>query len=305
VGRRSKAIVVCSVIGVAIATSVYAEQKGGAGRGTNGDDIHQPSTDTTGLTIPLGVQTSIKDIASALKTANAREGSHQKAKDASDYLQSQENMAAWAGRMFGIGLGELLVTFLGVVLVAFTLRATRRAASAAEGTLTEIKGNARKELRAYLSVEADGINTFITSGEKRCIGHVKIRNVGKIPAKNVFASVDITLNNTRDFSPSPIPDNPAIERSIQPDAFMRQGSKHQPPVSEVQRSERFSFVWGTVWYDDGYGERRYTRFCHRYHGASHSPDEYQDIGGLQTLVTPYTIIKADKARYHEHGNDST
>jgi hypothetical protein len=284
---------------------LHVQSKGESGRVPDPNGSRQHPADKATLTIPHDVQDAIKDIAGALKAANAREGSRQKAKDASDSLQSQRDMDAWAGRMFAVGAGELVITFLGVVLVGLTLSATSRAANAAEATLTEIKGNARKELRAYLSVEPDGINAFITSGEKRCIGHVMIRNVGKLPAKNVFALVDVTLNNSRDFSPSLIPDNHSIERSIQPDAYMRQGSKHQPPVGEVRRSEIYSFVWGTVWYDDGYGERRYTRFCHRYHGASHSPDENQDIGGLQTPVTPPTIIKSDKARYHEHGNDST
>ena len=33
----------------------------------------------------------------------------------------------------------------------------------------------------------------------------------------------------------------------------------------TEKLENALFVWGMVTYDDGFGNRRYTKFCHRYY----------------------------------------
>ena len=63
---------------------------------------------------------------------------------------------------------------------------------------------------------------------------------------------------------------------------------------------KYVFVWGIAHYDDGYGCRRFTRFCHRYAAASHN----REVIHRRLVPKTVTIIDADKARYHTEGNDA-
>ena len=51
------------------------------------------------------------------------------------------------------------------------------------------------------------------------------------------------------------------------------------------------FVWGMVTYDDGFGKRRYTKFCHQYHT--------KPFYGVGTFEMP-----PDAGRMYEYGNDA-
>jgi hypothetical protein len=57
--------------------------------------------------------------------------------------------------------------------------------------------------------------------------------------------------------------------------------------------EGFIYVWGQVCYDDGFGRRRFTKYCHRY---NRRVLRRLDDGG-------YGIPERD-ARFHEYGNDA-
>jgi hypothetical protein len=102
----------------------------------------------------------IHRLANALEAANSRQRTPADKREAIQNLQVQENMAAYAGRMFWVGVAESIITFVGVVLVGFTLAATRsaaseakRAADAAMKALDQSEIYARQELRAYLGIE--------------------------------------------------------------------------------------------------------------------------------------------------------
>jgi hypothetical protein len=63
------------------------------------------------------------------------------------------------------------------------------------------------------------------------------------------------------------------------------------------------FVWGVVFYRDGYDESRFTRFCHRYHWESRDRTiEAIYRAGLPTRAE--ALISSDKARYHPSGNEA-
>ena len=89
-----------------------------------------------------------------------------------------------------------------------------------------------------------------------------------------------------------------IERVIQPSAELRQGSDARLRLDEIGPPNNYIFVWGIAYYDDGYGHRRFTRFCHRYKTDS--------MNVIENAHAPRTvsIIDADKGRYHETGNNA-
>lgn len=188
-------------------------------------------------------------------------------------------------------------------LLIVTLWYTRKATNIASDT-------AQRQLRAYLSGEPGGINQLIGKRNEG-IGHITIRNVGKLPARNVVVHVymEIVDGRTAEFAVG-IDDKP-IDRVIQPGADMRQGSKKPYiPVSKLCTGGEYVYVWGVAYYDDGYDNRRFTRFCHRYSTASHNREVTADLSretlGVKFAGTLKTrsIIDADKARYHTNGNDA-
>ena len=81
---------------------------------------------------------------------------------------------------------------------------------------------------------------------------------------------------------------------------MMQGSKDYIALSTIAVEHYNVYVFGIARYDDGYGEPRLTRFCHRY-----STDGGNR--GLELLDPPphsRSVIDADKARYHNYHNDA-
>ena len=113
-----------------------------------------------------------------------------------------------------------------------------------------ISKNAALELRAYISVEPAGINQLI--GSDKGIGNVEVRNVGKVPARNVTVICMAGISPTRKFDLSVREDTVIESRVIQPSAAMRQGSEVEIPVAEICKPGSNIFVWGVVFYYDGF-----------------------------------------------------
>lgn len=229
-------------------------------------------------------------------------------------------MAKWAlGAFVAAGLTALF-TGIAVFLLWKTLGHTRDAAthtkSAAEATwkavdegkktteaaneATRIAADtARRELRAYLSVVPAGINQLIGRGGEG-MGHVTVRNVGKLPERNVSVVVYMNMFQQRETDFLVPNDFEKVQRVIQPGTEMPQGSREKIPVSDITRIGNYIFVWGVVYYDDGYENRRFTRFCHRYATASYNRDTDWNSKAKVTR----SIIDTDKARYHTKGNEA-
>lgn len=275
---------------------------------TEPSDSRQPS-------LPIATQDAIQRIAGALETQNAKEPSADDKDRARRDLAAQEGMAKWAKWMFGAAFVETLITALGVCLVYWTLRYTRdaveqarKATIAANETLDHARDTSRRELRAYLSVEPRGINMLIGESQE-CMGHIAVRNVGKLPASNVAVAVRMTLKDNRMHEFDPLEDHPEVERTIQPGAELVQGCKEEDIVNPMRifkfGGEGYVFVWGTVYYGDGFGDgRRHVKFCHRYNVASFNHSTYKFFIRTKRIVETLSVIDADKGRYHDKGNDS-
>jgi len=153
--------------------------------------------------------------------------------------------------------------------------------------------DARVLQRAYLSVDSAGIaplDPYIT-----CAAHVIVKNVGHLPARDVrwFISAKFSENGRLNDFP--------IDRSV------IYGNNVVPPGTEMKRSQNFRatyaeisalqaetaslYIWGEIFYTDGFGTARSTKFCHRYSRGV-------------VMALPHYSISADSMRYHQYGNDA-
>jgi hypothetical protein len=158
--------------------------------------------------------------------------------------------------------------------------------------------------RAYVSVEPNGIRTN-TGGE--LIGHVVFHNVGHLPANEFsWALMAITPSSDGEWVPPAIPVSAFEGHNVLPiGAKMTKGGpgiwqyEIQNLLSETRPSictgpqEEYLYVWGSVTYMDGFGDRRFTNFCHRYNWAIRT-----------TMPGGVVELEAEFARYHERGNDA-
>lgn len=244
--------------------------------------------------------------------------------------EAAEGATRYAGAQ--VFLGALSVSLLGLA-TWFAGRAARyarlaaaagresvmeaqRGADAAEITNKIVARGAALELRAYLSVLPAGVNQLI--GSSQVMGHVAVRNVGKLPARDVWVEVrmrigdrddrqSISLKVDADYQVSTDPkqiEAPPflVDRAIQPGTEMRQGCREEDVlhiIDVLNHPNQHIYVWGVVYYDDG-TKRRFTRFRHRYAIASHA--RRHDV----THVSPEArvFVDVDKARFHPIGNSA-
>ncbi|MBE1706260.1 hypothetical protein HKB47_11565 [Mesorhizobium japonicum] len=211
---------------------------------------------------------------------------YDRSQDNNQDLQAQKDMAFWAFCTFLTSCGSLAITGVGIYYVRNTL-------------LSSIEATNR-ELRAYLSVSPDGINPLQI--RPMVIGHVSVKNVGQAIAKDVHLMVRMTISQNRDlsgFEVSKAESKPT--GSIAPTASIWKGSVQTLSFAEIipeAGKQNYLYVWGAVYYDDGFRQRRRTAFCHRYDTDSRVTEK--DKAGQITNIH----ISADKARYTETGNDA-
>jgi len=239
------------------------------------------------------IESAIRDLVSE-KDENARQRQDNREKDD---LEAQQNMAFWAKFMFWATVAAVIVTGMGVALVGFTLRHTRRAAdyagdmvkeaklttAAANETISVTRDIGQKQARAYV-----GIGTVtVKMNDDGIIGAVvEIENTGQTPALNVICGVTLTICPFPLRKPLPTPKEPGVLRS----SAILHGGKHVtikgltlpvPLSPEYQRdfteSKGAFFIHGAITYEDVFGEPHFTKFCLYYTGSwggEHKPDVY-------------------------------
>ena len=204
--------------------------------------------------------------------------------------------AEWMKKPTWIQIGIGLATVAGLF---YTLHLTRKSTRIAEEAVAETQKNNRLELRAYLAVEPLGIKNLIR--RDKGIGLVQIRNVGRLPARDVSAIVHMTVCDRDKWMGFAEVHGEISSRTIHPGATMSQGSVDYHPVSDICSGDTHVFVWGQVHYLDGYGIERFTRFCHRYAGASYEGGVSKSEPSAKGLF----LITAEKARYHTSGYEAS
>lgn len=144
--------------------------------------------------------------------------------------------------------------------------------------------------RAYLSVEPGGLNPLVGREHEHgvVVGHVALQNVGNLPARNVSWFIQVTLSANGDLNDFRIHEDGFHGNNVIPP-----GTKAIQGSSKVTlASEGFIYVWGQVRYDDGFGQRRFTSYCHRYNRAT-----FRRLDGAHG-------IRGTDARFHEYGNEA-
>lgn len=193
------------------------------------------------------------------------------------------------------------LTLAAVFYAARAAREATRASSTAEGTLRHAQESAEFELRARISVLPRGINPMI--GKDHGMGHIAVKNIGKLPAHRVSIFVKMKISGAAEQS-FPIPsDLQHVVRTLQPDTEMMEGTSDTIPISTFCTDRDYVYVWGVAYYDDGFNKRRFTRFCHRYHTAKHMR-QWPLVLAREIPNRPEIIISASEARYHTTGNDA-
>jgi len=154
-----------------------------------------------------------------------------------------------------LSIGALIFTIFGTGLLVWTLWETRQ--------------TARRELRAYVSIEMVGME--FTLGLGKAFAHIKLKNGGQTPAYlcchngNVFVRTDEEAEHDILHRP-----HVALGRAQPFTLHMNdpQGGSiyaHDPitlpDLKDVVEGDKWVYVFGTVFYRDTFGIDRQTRFC--------------------------------------------
>ena len=206
-------------------------------------------------------------------------------------LVAQQEMANSAFYAMIAGFLTMFGSFGALYYIHQTLRAT-------QSTLTEGQGRNKIEMRAYVVVIPKGIEQDVGSLDFR--GQVEIHNIGKTPAHNVSTKVWMKTSdfNESDFETDRFQN--LAQRTLLPDARMRQGTKNTGWISDFIDQSKFIYVYGRVDYTDYLQERRSTMFCHRYNKSTFECE----INISELPREPKVLIRADMARHHIHGNQA-
>jgi hypothetical protein len=289
-----------------------------------GGDTANPKAEKT----QQEVAKSLDRIAAALDEANKpkREAADcpEGGKDRKSNLCAQWKAADAAKQAADASDRTVTVGWIGIALGAITMGAAIAAATFAKkaadhtetGANATIAGNnqtrvsAERQDRAYIAVQPGGINK--TQNGTCAVGDVIIKNVGNIPAHNVSTHARIKVGKSKKIKKfdSTDPWN-MTERTIHPGDNIRRSSTGNLDIKNIDIAGVYVFVWGVVHYSDGFGNKRFTRFCHRYPGACVQHNDIQSMngpGGMAAIVRqtryPDELIPAKYARHHQYGNDA-
>jgi len=179
-----------------------------------------------------------------------------------------------------------------VVVTAYLVWATIRLWKAGEDQLIHAQDTARRQLRAYVSVEPEGISSY--NPPDRVVARVRFHNTGSIFAKDVSTSINCELSDDGERESFP-EGNISGNNVIAPRATILRGADESVLKSDIDsarsaaksaKKQLYLYVWGIARYHDGFEGGRWTRYCHRYNLSA---------------VPEYTI-PVENFRYHHRGN---
>lgn len=139
--------------------------------------------------------------------------------------------------------------------------------------------------RAYISVEPSGI---LPMNDGRMNAHYVIRNAGRLPARSVrwFAYLkESTWQGETNF--------PISESDLYGNNVLAAGAGMTHGTGSTELTGGYVYVWGIVRYDDGFGEQRFTKFCHRYNTRARQPYPGERVH-----------IPSSSGRHHGWGNST-
>jgi hypothetical protein len=149
--------------------------------------------------------------------------------------------------------------------------------------------------RAYISVDPAGIH-YMRDDRSKCVAHIEIRNSGNLPASKVKWNIREAFDKNPNRTHFGLNESKARgNNTLPPKREMRQGGG---TILDLKTDNRlFLYVWGAVYYEDGFENKRVTRFCHRYTCALvPKPSEIPAPDNV--------VIKGEFARQHRDGNEA-
>lgn len=221
--------------------------------------------------LPQEFSDLIVQIVDALESLKPRDDYPEKTVREIADLKAQQEMAEWAFWMMLSSFAAVIVTAVGVVYVALTLKATREAVQeaevatkAAQDSVEATEKSAVRQLRAYVYVDHATITNL--SGKPKI--KVKIKNFGQTPAYSMqhWAAVGFqpyplpeNLKEPEDFIPAPISDLPPGHDHTSPIPYDRLFSNDER--ESLRTGENGIYVVGRIAYRDVYDEPRITNYC--------------------------------------------
>ena len=159
--------------------------------------------------------------------------------------------------------------------------------------------------RAYIAVTPGGVNPFNGTIEPYTVAHIDVKNVGNLPARQVRWFIDAKLSPDGQLNDFPIDETLFFGNNVIPRGTDMPRSQNcdldRTEIIGFQHDSWWLYIWGEIRYHDGFGNQRFTKFCHRYSDASRSHGD-QPAGGGYIAGTP--LLRADGARSHQFGNDA-
>jgi hypothetical protein len=199
-------------------------------------------------------------------------------------------------------------TYALVVVTGWLAWITLKLAQSADDTAKVQERDTQILQRAYLAVSPQGIHPLSGNTTGLCVAHIRIRNVGRLPAGKVTWFIKNTISDDPNFNEMQMDQSLAAgEITIAPGIDVVQGSGmiFGSDLEKAQASQpsQFCYIWGVVYYLDGFRNVRTTRFCHAYNCANLETLYGDNQDGLRPIMGK--TIAADTARHHRYGNDAT
>ena len=91
---------------------------------------------------------------------------------------------------------------------------------------------------------------------------MEFKNVGHLPASQVKLRLELIANDNGDWSPQAIDDKELRPAGVFPIGISVPIGTHA--IGVPQPWKKYLYAWGRVTYVDGFGNERFTNFCHRY-----------------------------------------
>lgn len=216
---------------------------------------------------------------------------------------------SWSAAESANHWAALIAAVFTAVLALYAARlwwSTNKLWNVTNRTLEHTQEASRKELRAYISVEPLGTSEYF--GHNYLVGHFQIRNIGRIPAKDVsiYSTIQLDTDGARKTFPIGTPGiSPTV---LQPGAQMDFATADAWPIPTDQldsdaplKVKGYLYVWGEVLYTDEFNTVGWSTFCHRY------PCDMFDMAERELTNGRVHNRSIDRkfARYHEGaGNDA-
>jgi hypothetical protein len=184
-------------------------------------------------------------------------------------LRAQEDMAFWAKWMAWLTGWAIIVTVIGIILVALTLHETRRAtkaatqaAEAADAAVTVTREIGAIQTRAYVAI-SDAFYSGLEEGGLLKLS-VVYKNVGQTPARHVCPVCDSRYIEGIDNAPPDLNQGDGVAFDLGPGCSATDGCEDliitKDIIEKIQNRRLIIAFFGKITYQDIFGCDRATFF---------------------------------------------